>query len=253
MRLTAFLFISLSLHAAALSYPAVFLEPRVQQAIPVIILDADQARGEKSGDGRAEGGKKDGLSAKPRWFFVPTQTVQTRGSANNKKPTPESQTSSEIPPNVTSDPAGEIAMASIVAVSDVMGSFLNQSGNGAGTSNGSGDGNSRSGSGSGTGAGDGHGNTNFVQAGYSYNPKPEYPDSARREGKEGRVILRVLVDERGRSRSVEVDRSSGNAALDQAAVTAVQHWRFSPARSGDTPVETWVKIPIDFQLTDGKN
>jgi protein TonB len=62
-----------------------------------------------------------------------------------------------------------------------------------------------------------------------------------------------LVDEEGRSKLVEVNRSSGSAALDQAATKTIKRWRFSPARFGDRPVETWVRIPIDFRLTDAKD
>jgi protein TonB len=61
------------------------------------------------------------------------------------------------------------------------------------------------------------------------------------------------VDERGRSKSTEVNQSSGSEALDQAALQAIKRWRFSPARYGDKPVESWVKVPIDFRLTDHNN
>jgi protein TonB len=81
-----------------------------------------------------------------------------------------------------------------------------------------------------------------------YSPRPEYPPSARRDGREGRVLLRVLVDEQGKSKTIEVNQSSGSEALDRAAAEAITGWRFSPARRGSTPVESWVKIPVDFQL-----
>ena len=92
-----------------------------------------------------------------------------------------------------------------------------------------------------------------MQASYAYSPKPEYPDRARREGKEGRVVLRVLVDEQGKSKSVAVNDSSGSESLDRAAAEAIKLWRFSPARYGGKLVESWVKVPIDFRLTDEKN
>lgn len=93
----------------------------------------------------------------------------------------------------------------------------------------------------------------YVQAGYRSTTKPDYPERARKEGKEGRVLLRVLVDEEGRSKVVEVNTSSGSEALDQAALAAIKRWRFLPARYGNKPVESWVKIPIDFRLTDARN
>jgi protein TonB len=92
-----------------------------------------------------------------------------------------------------------------------------------------------------------------VQAAYRTTAKPDYPERARREGKEGRVLLRVLVDTDGRSEIVQVDSSSGSELLDQAARDAVRRWRFSPARDGDKAVPSWVKIPIEFRLSDVRN
>jgi TonB family protein len=111
-----------------------------------------------------------------------------------------------------------------------------------------GTGNSEGGTGTGRGMGKSEGQ--YTQARTSDAPKPKYPDTARRDGKEGRVLLRVLVNEEGRTASVQVNRSSGAEALDQAAVEAIKRWRFSPARYGDKPVESWVRIPIDFRLND---
>lgn len=83
---------------------------------------------------------------------------------------------------------------------------------------------------------------------YLRNPAPAYPPLSRRLKEEGRVMLRVLVDARGEVRTVELANSSGHARLDQAAVTAVRHWRFTPARSGERAVDGWALVPIVFQL-----
>jgi protein TonB len=249
MRLTAFLFISVALHAVAVAYPAVLFERRAQEAIPVSVLDVSEADGETADDGRAEGKKNQ--STKPR-HVVEAQSIEKKG-ADKKNQAPESKTPGETSQNSTDAP-GEIAMASSVTTAEAMGGFSLPEGNGSGGDSGSGgEGNSGSGPGSGLGSDGANGRSKFIQASYAYSPNPVYPDSARREGKEGRVILRVLVDERGRSKSVEVNRSSGSAALDQAAANAMKRWRFSPARSGDVPVESWVKVPVDFQLTDARD
>ena len=92
----------------------------------------------------------------------------------------------------------------------------------------------------------------LIQARYSETPKPVYPESARSEGREGQVILRVLVDDQGRSKHVEINRSSGSEALDRAAAEAIKRWRFIPARYGDKAVESWIRIPIEFRLADAK-
>jgi periplasmic protein TonB len=83
---------------------------------------------------------------------------------------------------------------------------------------------------------------------YAHNPPPEYPVSARRVGSEGSVILSVLVDAQGRPEKIEISRSSGIQSLDEAARKSVREWRFHPARNGDTPVPSWVNIPVVFQL-----
>jgi protein TonB len=59
-----------------------------------------------------------------------------------------------------------------------------------------------------------------------------------------------LVDEQGRTKQVEINGSSGNDALDRSAAEAVKRWRFSPARYGDSPTASWVKIPVDFRLKE---
>ena len=61
---------------------------------------------------------------------------------------------------------------------------------------------------------------------------PTYPPTSRRLGEEGTVRLKVLVDERGRARDVQVAKSSGFARLDEAAMTAVRKWRFVAATDG---------------------
>ncbi len=106
-----------------------------------------------------------------------------------------------------------------------------------------------SGSGFGGGLGSGSERLQFVQVSYAHTPRPEYPEQARREGREGRVLLRVRIDERGRSQSAEVHETSGSEILDLAAVEAIKRWRFRPARYGNEAVESWVKIPIHFRLS----
>jgi protein TonB len=80
------------------------------------------------------------------------------------------------------------------------------------------------------------------------NPKPPYPLAARRRGLQGRVLLTAHVLADGRCEQVEVRHSSGHELLDIAARDTVRHWRFLPARRGDTPVDAWVEVPITFRL-----
>ena len=68
----------------------------------------------------------------------------------------------------------------------------------------------------------------------------------RLEAREGRVVLRILVRTDGTVARAEVARSSGQSALDQAAVLAVGSWRFDPATRNGAAIEAWVLIPVRF-------
>ncbi len=85
-------------------------------------------------------------------------------------------------------------------------------------------------------------------ADYLNNPAPAYPAIARRQGHQGKVVLRVYVSAAGGADKVEVRSSSGYSTLDQAALNAVRRWRFVPARQGDQPVAAWVLVPLTFTL-----
>ena len=80
------------------------------------------------------------------------------------------------------------------------------------------------------------------------NPLPDYPYRARRAGHEGRVVLRVAVDAAGMPTAVTVARSSGHDSLDDAALEAVRHWRFTPATAAGLAVAGTVEVPITFRL-----
>jgi len=92
----------------------------------------------------------------------------------------------------------------------------------------------------------------FLGVRYARIAKPKYPSHARKMGWEGTTLLRVLVNQKGKTKFIEISRSSGFASLDKAAIKAVKRWRFHPARSGDKSVESWVKIPIVFDLEELK-
>jgi TonB family protein len=77
-----------------------------------------------------------------------------------------------------------------------------------------------------------------------------YPDEARRQGMEGTVQVRVLVDRNGRVEDVAVQRPSGSQLLDSAAVRTAMTFVFSPAMLGDVAQKTWVLVPIEFKFRD---
>ena len=87
-------------------------------------------------------------------------------------------------------------------------------------------------------------------ANYGSNPKPKYPGIATSRGWEGTVRLLVKVSVEGDSEEVAVQRSSGYDVLDEAAIEAVEKWKFIPAKRGETPIASSVIVPINFILNN---
>jgi protein TonB len=86
-------------------------------------------------------------------------------------------------------------------------------------------------------------------AGYLNNPAPDYPAVAVRQRWEGTVLLRVRVLSDGKVDSVEIKRSSGRKVLDDEAIRTVRQWLFTPSKRGDTPIDGWANVPIEFLLS----
>ena len=87
-----------------------------------------------------------------------------------------------------------------------------------------------------------------VMAAYADNPLPQYPAISRRNGEEGKLLVRVCVKADGAVGSATNIKSSGFARLDQAAVAALLQWRFRPARRGTQPIEGCVDVPWVWSL-----
>jgi TonB family protein len=73
-----------------------------------------------------------------------------------------------------------------------------------------------------------------------------YPPLLRDAGIGGTVIVWAYVDVAGRITRLQLNRSSGYEALDQAAMLVAAKVRFEPAVDGSTPIATWTEIPFSF-------
>jgi TonB family protein len=73
---------------------------------------------------------------------------------------------------------------------------------------------------------------------------PVYPDFARRSGITGTVVLSGTVTKEGAVKHIKV--ISGNSLLADAAVRAVNAWRYSPFVYNGKPVETETRIVLNF-------
>lgn len=78
---------------------------------------------------------------------------------------------------------------------------------------------------------------------------PIYPFLARKLGKEGNVVLRLTLDERGRQKDIEIIVKAGFGFTD-AALQAVKRSIFSPAQREGKPVASRVLIPVKFVLRE---
>jgi len=76
---------------------------------------------------------------------------------------------------------------------------------------------------------------------------PRYPLFARRTGREGRVVLRLFIDEEGRLLDVEVVERAG-FGFDESALEAVRMSTFLPAVKDGRPVKSRILLPVRFVL-----
>lgn len=98
-------------------------------------------------------------------------------------------------------------------------------------------------------AGDIGGPLSGVQLEYASAKAPPYPREAYRQGLQGQVLLKILVDTDGTPLEVVVANGSGHRVLDDAARRFVlNHWRFKPAMRDGHAVQAYGMVPIDFTL-----
>ena len=117
------------------------------------------------------------------------------------------------------------------------------------------------GKGSGTGAGCGNASAGAMTEDFTFGDGSgpaflqkapvRYPLIARRMGRQGTVLLRLTIDEKGKLLGVEVLKDPG-CGFAESAVEAVKKSRFSPARRNGRPVPSRVTLPIRFVLEESE-
>jgi protein TonB len=78
--------------------------------------------------------------------------------------------------------------------------------------------------------------------------EPVYSVASVRAHERGTVAVRVLVDEEGRPRHVELLRSSGFPRLDESALHSVRRYRFTPVMQGLQAIRVWTTVYVSFDL-----
>ena len=162
--------------------------------------------------------------------IVPTQTVTTPTPSQNAEPVPEPPQTRPSPPTPapTIAPSQSSKTSAAAAVSPSVNSRQETIGSSSKASE-------------------------FITTpprldpAYLHNPAPLYPPLSKRNRETGTVLLLVNVSPEGNATSVTLHQSSGYDRLDQAAIQAVNRWRFVPGMRGQSAVSATVIVPISFQ------
>lgn len=78
----------------------------------------------------------------------------------------------------------------------------------------------------------------------------DYPRDLRRDGVEGRVVVKAQVLASGQVEVEGLAGSSGFARLDEAALHAARRWRCTPASVNGSAVAMRIAVPVVFRLDD---
>lgn len=81
--------------------------------------------------------------------------------------------------------------------------------------------------------------------------KIKYPETAKKEGIEGRVYIKAFINENGDVVNAEIIKGT-EESLDKAALEAVKSTKFEPGRQKGKAVKVQVTVPILFKLSDDK-
>lgn len=81
-----------------------------------------------------------------------------------------------------------------------------------------------------------------------YQPPPQYPASAMRQGQEGWVEMALTLDPKGKVRDVRVVDSEPQEVFDHAAVRAARQWRFDPRSLPSEGDQVEQVVRVDFSL-----
>ena len=76
---------------------------------------------------------------------------------------------------------------------------------------------------------------------------PVYPESARRNYVQGTVVLQAIIGKDGRIKDLK-PMSAPSKELEQAAIGAVQQWRYQPYILKGQPLEVQTTINVNFKL-----
>lgn len=77
--------------------------------------------------------------------------------------------------------------------------------------------------------------------------EPEYPSDARKAKAEGVVVVRTVIDRKGKVASTEVVEA-GRDDFGVAAIAAISEWTFEPATLEGEPVPVYYHLTVRFRM-----
>ncbi|MDJ0278140.1 TonB family protein [Sphingomonas sp. 2R-10] len=80
--------------------------------------------------------------------------------------------------------------------------------------------------------------------------QPDYPAFERNQGRNGVVVVRVLVGANGRVAAIEPVSATSDAFLDATKRRALSKWRFRPATRDGVAIESWREMTVRFNMED---
>ena len=78
--------------------------------------------------------------------------------------------------------------------------------------------------------------------------QPTYPEEARKNRVQGRVVVRAVIDEKGIVTKVEAVESP-DPMLTESALEAVKKWTYKPATKKGKPVKVFLTVTVSFKLS----
>lgn len=78
--------------------------------------------------------------------------------------------------------------------------------------------------------------------------QPPYPPAMQRMGREGKVVVRVLVGGDGRVKAAEIVSSDDPAFSTVTQRQALSRWRFRPGTRDGAAVESWKTLTVRFEM-----
>lgn len=88
----------------------------------------------------------------------------------------------------------------------------------------------------------------FVEATPTLSPQPTIPDDLRADALDKTFVAEFVVSPEGVPSDIKVAQSTGNDELDRLALDTARQWRFKPATRDGQPIESRIRLHIEFQV-----